>query len=89
MASFDEKISMCLENIVDFSSMSNEIHNFNDTFQCDYDYCEVRRFAEESNSYINSKQSPRLAKKFFLGLCKNYHHGFNDCFLIARNKKLF
>ena len=56
---------MCLENIVEFSSISNEIHNFNDIFQCDYDYCEVRRFTEELNSYVNLKQSPHLGKKFF------------------------
>ena len=63
-ASFDEKNSMCLENIVEFSSISNEIHNFNDIFQCDYDYCEVRRFTEELNSYVNLKRSPHLGKKF-------------------------
>ena len=88
-SSFDKKISLCLENIIEFSFMSNEIHNVNDIFQCDYDYYEVRRFAEELNNYVNSKRSPRLAKNFFLGLCKKYPQGFNDCFLITRNKKLF
>ena len=56
---------MCLENTVEFSSISNEIHNFNDIFPCDYDYCEVRRFTEELNSYVNLKRSPHLGKKFF------------------------
>ena len=91
MVSFDENILMCLENIVEFSSISNEVHNYNDIFQCpcDNDYCELRRFAEELNSYVNSKQSPRLTKKFFLSLCKKYPQAFLDCFLIARNKELF
>ena len=89
--SFDEKISICLENIVEFSSISYQIHNYNDAFQCpcDDDHCELRGFTEEMNSYVNSRRSLRLAKKFCLGLCKKYPQGFLDCFLIARNKKLF
>ena len=34
-------------------------------------------------------RNPRFVKNFFLGLCEKYPHGFNDCVLIARNKKLF
>ena len=86
--SFDEKVLICLENIVEFTDIINEVHDNNSI--CKLNYCDVRMFSEELNSYIHSKrQSPRLTKNFYLGLCEKYPQGFNDCFLIARNKKLF
>ena len=79
---------MCLENIVEFADIINEIHDNNSL--CDLDYCDAKMFSDELHSYAHSKrQSLRLVRNFFLGLCVNYRQGFNDCFLIARNKKLF
>ena len=90
MLSFDEKALMCLKNIIDFANIINEIPNFNDIYKCSLDYCKVGMFFDELYSYIHSKrQSPHLVKNFFLGLCEKYPQGFNDCFLIARNKKSF
>ena len=90
MSSFHEKVSLCLENIVEFSNLINEVHNFDDIFKCDLDFWEVKMFSDELYSYIHSKRSPCLARKFFLGLCKKCPQGFNDFFfLIARNKKSF
>ena len=90
MASFDEKVSMCLENIVEFADIINVNHNFNDTFKCDLEDCELKMFSDELLSSVHSKRrSPRLAKIFFLGLCKKYPKTFDDAFLIARNKNLY
>ena len=88
MASFDEKISMCLENIIEFAHMINEIHSVNDTFQYDLEDCEIKMFSEELNRYFHLRRSPRLTKNFFLCLCKKYPQTFNDSFLIAKNDKL-
>ena len=88
MASFDEKVSMCLENIVEFANIINKINDNNS--KCYLDYYDVRMFSDELHSYVHSKRrSPRIVKNFFLGLCEKYPKGFNDCFLIARNKRLF
>ena len=88
MPSFDEKGLICLENIVEFTDIINEVHDNNSI--CKLDYCHVRMFSEELNSYVHStRQSPCLIKNFFLGLCEKYPQGFDDCFLIVRNKKLF
>ena len=53
MASFDEKISMCLENIIEFAHMINEIHSVNDIFQYDLEDCEIKMFSEELNRYFH------------------------------------
>ena len=88
MPSFDEKVSMYLENIVELADIINEVHDNN--FICKFDYCDVRMFSEELHSYVHSKRrSPRLVKNFFLGLCEKYPQEFNNCFLVARDKKLF
>ena len=88
MPSFDEKVLMYLENIVELADIINEVHDNN--FMCKSDYCDVRMFSEELHRYVHSKRrSPRLVKNVFLGLCEKYPQGFNDCFLIARDKKLF
>ena len=64
--SFDEKVLICLENIVEFTDIINEVHDNNS--KCKLNYCDVRMFSEELNSYIHSKrQSPRLTKKLLLG----------------------
>ena len=64
MASFDEKVSMCLENIVEFADIINEVHGNNSI--CKLDYCDVRMFCEELHSYVYSKRrSPRFVKAFF------------------------
>ena len=46
MVSFDEKISMCLENIVEFTHMINEIPNVNRIFKCDLADCEIKMFSD-------------------------------------------
>ena len=75
---------MCLENIVEFADTIKKIH---DISKCDLDCCGVRMFSDELYRYVHSKrQSPRLARKNFLGLCEKYPQGFKDCFLVARNK---
>lgn len=84
MALFDEKVLMCLENIVDFAETIKNIH---DISKCDLDVCFVGMFSDELYSYFYLKrQSPRLAKNFLLGLCEKYPQGFDDWFIIARNK---
>ena len=79
---------MCLENIVEFADIINEIHDNNSL--CDLDYCDVKMFSDELHSYVHSKrQSLRLVRNFFVGLYVQYPQEFNDCFLIARNETLF
>ena len=64
MPYFDEKVSMCLENIVEFADIINEVHGNNSI--CKLDYCDVRMFSEELHSYVYSKRrSPRFVKTFF------------------------
>ena len=88
MHSFDEKILICLENIVEFTDIINEVHDNNSI--CKLDYCDVKMFFKELHSNVHSKrQSLHLIKNFFLGLYEKYPQGFNDCFLIAIYKKLF
>ena len=88
MTSFDEKVSMCLESNFEFADIINKIHDNNP--KCNNGYCDVRMFSDKLHSYVHSKRrNPRFVKSFFLGLCEKYPHGFNDCVLIARNKKLF
>ena len=90
MPSFDEKVSMCLENIAKFSDIINEIHNYDDIFKCDFEDCEIEMFSDELYTYVHSRRrSPRLAKNCFLGLWKKYPQALNNSFLIARNEKLF
>ena len=55
MAFFDEEISMCLENIVEFTHMINEIHNVNDIFKCDFQDREIKMFSDELKSYVHSR----------------------------------
>ena len=54
MASFDEKVSMCLENIVEFADIINKINNNNS--KCYVDYCDVRMFSDELHCYIHWKR---------------------------------
>ena len=83
MASFDEKVSICLEDINEFMDSVKKVH----VSKCNLDQCDIGMFSDELYSYVHLKrQSPRLIKVFFLHLCEKYPQGFNDCFLAAKNK---
>ena len=82
-ASFDDKVTNCVEDIVEFSSIIKNIHDISD---CDGN-CEVGYFSDELYHYLDSKRhSLHLIKKLFLYLYKKYPTGFHDNFLIAKNK---
>ena len=83
MASFDEKVSVCLENINEFADSIKKVH---DIYKCTLNHCETGMFSDDLHSYVNSKRrSSRLVIKFFLRLCEKYPQGFEDCFMVAKN----
>ena len=82
-ASFDDKVTNCVEDIVEFSSIIKNIHDISD---CDGN-CEIGYFSDELYHYLDSQRhSSHLIKKLFLYLYKKYPTGFHDNFLIAKNK---
>ena len=84
MASFDKKVAICLEKINEFADSIKKVH---DVCRCTLDHCEIGMFSDDLHSYINSKrQSPRIVKKIFPSLCEKYPQGFEDCFMVAKNK---
>ena len=84
MASFHEKVSICLENVNKFADSIKKVH---DVSKCTLDHCEIGIVSNDLHSYVCSKrQSPRLLKKKFLRLCEKYLQEFEDCFMVAKNK---
>ena len=84
MASFDEKVSICLENINEFADLMKKVH---DLSKCILDHCEIGMFSDDLRSYVNSRRrSSRLVKKNFLCLCEKYSQGFEDCFMVVKNE---
>ena len=47
MASFDEKVSICLENINEFADSIKKVH---DVSKCNLDQCEIEMFSDELHS---------------------------------------
>ena len=83
MASFDEKVSICLEIINEFADSIKKVH---DVSKCTLEHCEIGIFSDDLHSYVYSKRrSSRLVKKFFLRLCEKYPQGFEDCFMVVKN----
>lgn len=63
MASFGEKVLMCLEDALEFSSTFKKIH---DIFECDCVDCHVEKFCDELYGHVHSKRgSPCFIKNFF------------------------
>ena len=83
MASFDEKVSICLEIINEFADSIKKVH---DVSKCTLEHCEIRIFSDDLHSYVYSeRRSSCLVKKFFLRLCEKYPQGFEDCFMVVKN----
>ena len=62
MASFHEKVSICLENINEFADSIKKVH---DVAECTLDHCEIGIVSNDLHSYVCSKKwSPHLLKKF-------------------------
>ena len=84
MISFDEKVSICLENINEFAESFKKVH---DVSKYTLDHCEIGKVSYDLHSYVYSKRwSSCHVKKFFLHLCEKYPQGFEDCFMVAKNK---
>ena len=68
MTSSDEKVWMCVENIVEFADLVERVH---DISNCPFNDCEVGHFSNELYNYVHSeRQSVRLEEKNFLSLCE-------------------
>ena len=84
MANFDEKVLMCLEDLVGFADSLKKIH---DTYNCPVNVCALGSFAGELYKYVHSgRRSLRFVKFQFLSLCKKYPQAINESFDIAKNK---
>ena len=87
MSSFDETVSICLENLTQFADSIREVH---DISKCNLDKYDIREFSNELYSYVHfrKRRCLRLEKKIFLNLCKKFAQVFKNCFIASQNKKI-
>ena len=87
VSSFDEKISLCLEHIIEFSNVIKKDH---DAAKCTLDYCEIKLFSENLYDHVHGRrQSPRLLRKNVFDLCNKYPQGFDGYFQVTKNKNVY
>ena len=87
MASFDGKVWMCVENIVEFLDLVKRDH---DISNYPFNKCEVGNFSNELYNYVHSeRRSVRLVEKKIFSLYEKYSQGFSRCFEIGRNRNYY
>ena len=53
MSSFDETVSICLENLTQFADSIREVH---DISKCNLDKYDIREFSNELYSYVHFRK---------------------------------
>ena len=87
MSSFDERVSICLENLKQFADSMREVH---DISKCNLDKCDMREFSNKLYSYVHFRKirSLHLEKKFFWIFVKNFPKDLRIVSLLPKIKNL-
>ena len=87
MSSFDETVSICLENFTQFADSIREVH---DISKCNLNKCDIREFSNKLYSYVHfrKRRSLRLEKKIFRIFVKNFLKDLRIVSLRPKIKKL-
>ena len=87
MASFDGKVWVYVQNIVEFLDLVKRDH---DISNYPFNEFEVRNLSNELYNYVHSeRRSVRLQEKKLFSLSEKYPQGFNCCFEIGRNRNYY
>ena len=69
---------------LEFADSIKKVH---DISKYNFDKCKTGMFSNDLHSYVYSTRwSSCLVKTFFLHLCEKYPQGFEDCFMVGKNK---
>ena len=81
---FEEKISILLEDLPSFSLSCKEIH---DASGCDLEPCIIKCFCDEVFLFTKEKNNPHLEKGFLLEIFKKWLMPYDEIFTVVRYKK--
>ena len=85
MSSFDETVSICLENLTQFADSMREVHGIS---KCNLDKCDIREFSNKLYSYVHFRKRLHLEKKFFWIFVKNFPKDLRIVSLLPKIKNL-
>ena len=81
---FEEKISILLEDFPSFTLSWEEIH---DASGCDLEPCIVKSFCDELFLFAKEKNNPHLEKGFLLDIFRKWPMPYDEIFTAVRYNK--